>query len=320
VRLTIRALEPTDYAIPQLWNVPFQQFLDNDANLNQRVSALEASLGGDGGNGGGGDLLAHRTNPVLDHPDGSVTTPKLADGAVTEPKLANNAVTTTKIADRAVTRDKLADGAVTADKIANGALTEDKIGDGSVTTPKLADEAVTEPKLADGAVTEFKLADGSVTEPKLANSAVTTPKIANGAVTEEKLADGAVTGEKIADRSITPSKLVAWAVPYDLAIFYAGSPPANALLAAIVLPRNIELQGGQVQVGTPPAGNWTAYIRIGGTTVGFIDVEAGSSSGTISFFNTPMFVPVGSLLRIVAPPYADSAIQDISISFYGAVV
>jgi hypothetical protein len=82
VNVTMRALEPTDQAIPDLWNVPFQQLLNNDANLNQRVGTLE-------NNQGGTTLSAHRTASVLDHPDGSVTTPKLADGAVTLAKLAS---------------------------------------------------------------------------------------------------------------------------------------------------------------------------------------------------------------------------------------
>jgi hypothetical protein len=84
VNVTIRALEPTDQAIPDLWNVPFQQLLNNDANLNQRVSSLETSQGGT-------TLAAHRSASVLDHPDGSVTTTKLANGAVTLQKLASTA-------------------------------------------------------------------------------------------------------------------------------------------------------------------------------------------------------------------------------------
>jgi hypothetical protein len=87
VNVTIRALEPTDNAIPDLWNVPFQQLLNNDANLNQRVSSLETSQGGT-------TLAAHRSASVLDHPDGSVTTTKLANGAVTLQKLASTAVST----------------------------------------------------------------------------------------------------------------------------------------------------------------------------------------------------------------------------------
>ncbi|GAB6940718.1 pyocin knob domain-containing protein [Thermus brockianus] len=55
---------------------------DTLAGLAGRVGTLES-------NQGGTTLSAHRTASVLDHPDGSVTTPKLADGAVTLAKLAS---------------------------------------------------------------------------------------------------------------------------------------------------------------------------------------------------------------------------------------
>ncbi|MBW6396028.1 hypothetical protein KZX47_12825, partial [Thermus sp. SYSU G05001] len=85
VVLSIRALETTDDALPDLWNTPFQTLLNNDANLHQRVGTLEAAQGGT-------TLQAHRSASVLDHPDGSVTADKLADGAVTLQKLASTAV------------------------------------------------------------------------------------------------------------------------------------------------------------------------------------------------------------------------------------
>ena len=51
----------------------------------------------------------HKTNSVIDHPDGSVTTAKLADKSVTAAKLADKSVTAAKLANQLVTADKLAD-------------------------------------------------------------------------------------------------------------------------------------------------------------------------------------------------------------------
>lgn len=107
VVLSIRALETTDDALPELWNTPFQILLNNDANLHQRVGTLEVAQSQSETN-----INAHRSATVLDHPDGSVVTSKLADGAVITSKLADGAVTTSKLADGAVTAAKLAPGAL----------------------------------------------------------------------------------------------------------------------------------------------------------------------------------------------------------------
>ncbi|MEM2726671.1 MAG: hypothetical protein QXV61_00230 [Archaeoglobaceae archaeon] len=84
------------------------------------------------------ELTQHKTASVLDHPNGSVTTAKIADGAITTAKIANSAVTDVKIAD----------GAVTNAKIANNAVTTAKIADGNITTAKIADGAVTDAKIS----------------------------------------------------------------------------------------------------------------------------------------------------------------------------
>jgi hypothetical protein len=85
---------------------------DTIAGLAGRVSTLES-------NQGGTTLSAHRTAATLDHPDGSVTSAKLANGAVTTPKIADGQITTAKLADNAVTTVKIADGAVTIPKLAH---------------------------------------------------------------------------------------------------------------------------------------------------------------------------------------------------------
>jgi hypothetical protein len=106
---------------------------------------------------------------------------------------------------------------------------------------------------------------------------------------------------------------------YDLAVFYPGTPSAGALLAAIVLPRNLSLQGGSVRVGTAPAANWNATIYHGGTAIGTVSVLAGETTGTVSLNSSPTSLSAGALLRIVAPSTADTAIRDISISLQGVV-
>jgi hypothetical protein len=141
----------------------------------------------------------------------------------------------------------------------------------------------------------------------------------NGSVTTPKLADGAVTQNKLADGSVTAPKLAAGAIPYDLVIFYPGKPFSGTLLAAIVVPRDLSLQGGSVAVGTAPAANWSATIYQGGTAIGTVSVLAGQTTGTVTLNTTPTPLSAGALLRIVAPSTADSAIQDISISLQGVV-
>jgi hypothetical protein len=131
----------------------------------------------------------------------------------------------------------------------------------------------------------------------------------DGSVTEAKLADGAVTATKLAPGSIA----------YDLALFYPGTPPSGALLAAIAIPRDLSLQGGSIRVGTAPAANWTATVYNGGTAIGTASVSAGQTSGSVSLNNSPTSLSAGALLRIVAPSTADSAIRDISISLQGVV-
>lgn len=55
-------------------------------------------------------LKTHAEDAVLDHPDGSVTTDKLANMAVTTEKLVDASITTEKLDQKSVTCEKLGDG------------------------------------------------------------------------------------------------------------------------------------------------------------------------------------------------------------------
>jgi len=103
VTLSLRALQESDFALPDLWNEPFRVLLSNDARLAADLARLETAQGGT-------TLALHRQASVLDHPNGSVTAPKIAPGAVTAEKIAPGAVTAEKIAPGAVTAEKIAVG------------------------------------------------------------------------------------------------------------------------------------------------------------------------------------------------------------------
>lgn len=60
----------------------------------------------------------HKTAEVIDHPDKSVTSTKIADKAIHTEHIANYAITKDKVVNGAVTTDKIADKSITANKLA----------------------------------------------------------------------------------------------------------------------------------------------------------------------------------------------------------
>lgn len=110
------------------------------------------------------DMDSHKAAVEIDHPDASVTTPKIRDGAVTS----------VKIAERAIEKKHLRKGGIVAGDI--GAYSKEDVNkllaDHHTKTPlDHPDGSVTTAKLADGSVTTAKLADKSVTAKQLAVSA-----------------------------------------------------------------------------------------------------------------------------------------------------
>ena len=154
-----------------------------------------------------GKLTDHKTKTVLDHPDSSVTTNKIANGAVSTDKIAPSAVTGSRIANNAVTDTKIADGAVTTSKIGKNAVGTDNIKDAAVDSAKIVNGSIAARHIIDGQVTRDKIAADSISSDKLANKSVTTEKINDGAVTTEKIEDNAITTSKIADGEISEAKL-----------------------------------------------------------------------------------------------------------------
>jgi hypothetical protein len=86
----------------------------------------------------------HKTAAELDHPNGSVTTQKLANGAVTNQKMAANSVAT----------DNIVDGSVTAGKMAASSVGTANIIDRSVTGVKIAQKSILAEHIGTGATSE----------------------------------------------------------------------------------------------------------------------------------------------------------------------
>jgi hypothetical protein len=155
------------------------------ADLNNNLDLIQGTI-----NTNDNEAIAHKDAVILDHPDASVTTVKIADANVTTAKIADANVTTTKIANLNVTTAKLADLGVTTGKIAEANVTTTKLADSSVTNAKLGANSVTTAKIADANVTTSKIADLNVTTDKIADLAVTNTKIASGTITQDKLVAG----------------------------------------------------------------------------------------------------------------------------------
>ena len=172
----------------------------------------------------------HREATPADHPDGSVTTPKIGDGAVTAEKLASAAVTAPKLDDGAVTTDKLDDYCVTQMKLAQGAVSNNRLQNDAVDSRVLAADAVVMEHIKDGnvstsklgnyVVTNEKLANASVAERNISDKAVTTDKIADYAVGQQQLAQAAVSNNRIQSGAVDERTLADGAVTADKCAFY----------------------------------------------------------------------------------------------------
>lgn len=151
---------------------------------------------------------AHKSAAVLDHPDLSVTTAKLAEKGVTTAKLADGAVTDTQLGLGSVSGGKIADNAITGGKISPAQINTAHIINGAVTEAKILDGAVTGSKILDGAIATAKIVNGAVTSDKILDNAVTGPKIVSNSITSDKIADAQIITAKIGNLSVTSAKLV----------------------------------------------------------------------------------------------------------------
>ncbi|QJC53049.1 hypothetical protein HGI30_16695 [Paenibacillus albicereus] len=156
--------------------------LDGNAKISESYTQIN-----DGFTTVQSDIDSHKAAATLDHPDGSVTTAKLAGKAVTQAKLGDKAVGSGQLADAAVGTGQLADGSVTTAKIAGKAVGAAQVADKAIGSGQLADSAVGTTQIAAKAVTQAKLGDAAVGTTQLADGAVTAAKVAADVATQAEL-------------------------------------------------------------------------------------------------------------------------------------
>lgn len=94
-----------------------------------------------------GDYNTHKTSAVLGHPDGSVTTAKIALAAITNALLAVNAVASANIQAGAVNNTHLASNSVANAQMQSGSIGNTQLQANSVATTNLQDASVTAAKI-----------------------------------------------------------------------------------------------------------------------------------------------------------------------------
>jgi len=103
-------------------------------------------------------IQSHSTEGIIDHPDKSVTSEKIADYAVKTMKLANESVSAGKIATDAVRTTHLKDGNVTMAKLHGDVQTQLNNFQNHINNPsqEIADYAVTRGKLSHDTNSDFE--------------------------------------------------------------------------------------------------------------------------------------------------------------------
>jgi hypothetical protein len=108
--------------------------------------------------------------------------------------------------------------------------------------------------------------------------------------------------------------------PYDVGVYFPGTPGAGATLLQLIAPRAFKLPAGltgsQGYAGTAPTAQADLDIRKNGASIGTVTFAAAASTASFSFASEVAFV-AGDRLAVLAPASQDASLADISITFKG---
>jgi len=110
------------------------------------------------------------------------------------------------------------------------------------------------------------------------------------------------------------------AVPYDLAIYLQGGVPGGSVFFRFVAPRafTIVQSGHRLAARVAPQNAWTASVKRNGAQVGSLSLNAGQTTGTVSF-SGPVSLAAGDVLEVQAQATTDPNLQGLTLVLMGVV-
>lgn len=109
-------------------------------------------------------------------------------------------------------------------------------------------------------------------------------------------------------------------VPYDLAVYLQGGVPGGSVFFRFVAPRAFTLaqSGHRLSARVAPQNAWTATVKRNGTQVGTISLNAGQTTGTVSFSGA-VSLGAGDVLEVQAQATTDPNLQGLTLVLAGVV-
>ncbi len=122
-------------------------------------------------------------------------------------------------------------------------------------------------------------------------------------------------------RSYQPAALAAsGAQPYDLLMFFPGTPTGNQVMGRLIVPRAATLPAGlSGSYGssiTAATGATTLTLAKNGSSIGTVNFAAGASTATLTFSSAVSFA-AGNVLTLTNQSTPDATLANVSVSLVG---
>jgi hypothetical protein len=110
------------------------------------------------------------------------------------------------------------------------------------------------------------------------------------------------------------------AQPYDLLMFFPGTPTGSQVMGRIIIPRAVSLPasltGSYSSSIAAATGSTTLTLAKNGTSIGSVNFAAGATSATFTFASA-VSLAAGDLLTLTNQATADATLANVSVSLVG---